>query len=53
LLKKFFFPKASRKKIYNGIHPEVADTLYNIAINYSDLGKYEKALETLQEVLGN
>ena len=42
-----------RKKIYNGTdHPDVANTFYSIAQQYSNLGQYEKALQAFENVLG-
>jgi hypothetical protein len=44
---------ALRKKIFNGAdHPDVAESFFMIAEQYSSLGQHEKALQTLQDTLG-
>jgi tetratricopeptide (TPR) repeat protein len=53
---KFFILKfciALRRKLFNtSDHPQVANAMYSIGLQLSNLGQYQKALEAFQEVLG-
>jgi tetratricopeptide (TPR) repeat protein len=50
----FLSYKDIHKKIFTDTyHPNVANTIYSIAQEYSNLGQYQKALQKLQEVLRN
>ncbi len=41
------------EKFYHGEkNPKLVDTLYYLANQYSNLGQYEKALQTYNDVLG-
>ena len=53
ILFNFFLTLGLYKKIYGTEeHPSIANTLYSIAQQYSNLGDYKKALEEFQRILG-